>query len=257
MNQSLFSKSLTSTTISNGISIIIPFRQRPEEDSTAALKRCITLNREIQNTHPIEFVIVEENNRPHPIEGDGIKYVFLPSRNSTYFNKCRSVNCGVAKATYPLQIMNDVDIIMQTGYVKSVHDILQQYDMGSILKEVYYLKRAPNPDIDFDYDWKYSDRIKTQCVGGNVFWRKSAFIRVGGMNERFVGHGVEDAEFYWRAVKSIKFYDDRTADTLHIPHPASPGRVNANLSLWHNLERQPLQSRIISLRKELSRQWNL
>lgn len=169
-----------------------------------------------------------------------------------FFNKSRCINAGVAAAKYEHICLNDADIIMQRGYLHTINTILKIHETGNVARQIYYLTNVPSPSILPEYEWKWTDRNPDRCSGGNVFWRKSAFVRIGGMNEAFEGYGAEDAEFHHRAIKLSNFFDIRTMSLLHIPHPPQYG-PGTNVKLWKAMMALPIAQLLGKLRSDLAK----
>ena len=237
----------------SGISVILPVRGG---DRTQAIQICIDhINK--QNINPLEIIIIEEDTKQR-INITGIKHILIESTQP--FNKSKCINCGVANAKYNKICMNDADMIMQNGFLNAVSILLDTYEAGHIVKEIFYLNKLPTPNIEFSYNRQWTRDANFNCHGGNLFWTKPGFIKTGGMDERFIGHGSEDSEFYLRALKTCKFYDERSMTLLHLPHtlnPSSQADATKNQQLWAEISKIPLDQQVNNLRNNLSNKWNL
>jgi cellulose synthase/poly-beta-1,6-N-acetylglucosamine synthase-like glycosyltransferase len=197
----------------DGITVVIPvFGDRLE-----SCKKCIEfLNK--QNVEPIEIIISEQGTTPIYIY-EKCDHIF--TFNNGIFNKSAAINIAVSKAKYQFVCMNDVDFILQQGFLKYVNDTLLKFEAGHAVKEIYYLDEMPKDNF---YETRihklWSKNADFFCHGGNIFFKKDCFINIGGMNEGFVGHAAEDTEFYTRCKAALNFCDNRVLNTAHMPHPA-------------------------------------
>ncbi len=234
--------------LSEGISIVIPVRYRPQQ-----LENCIKYIIK-QNAEPYEIIIVEEiyteakgvyvNTFDNSLFPD-IRKGFIKT-SSKKFNKSRCINFGVEMAEYKHIIMLDVDLIMDKYYLIDIDMLFKFNKGGSILKEVYYLDHFPIED-KFEYSMKWSDLRKYNPHGGTLFFTKDLFYKVGMMNEAFEGHGYEDTDFYER-IKDEKngIYDIRTAEALHMPHKIewTEEELNKNRHIYVDQRTQDLIDKV-------------
>lgn len=234
----------------SGMTVIIPVRG---VERRQALETNVFYLRH-QGVAPLEILIVEEDTQPS-LEVPHTRHVFLQSDKP--FNKSRCINAGMANAKYDKVCMNDADMILQDGFLHEVDNILNLYDAGNIVREIFYLTEVPTPgNINFTFWRQWTKAAHWGCHGGNNFYKKRAFINAGGMCEAFVGHGSEDSEFYQRVGKLTNFYDQRSMTLLHMPHPTHPETAAANVKLWQQIEAQPMNVRLNNLKRDLTK-WGL
>lgn len=222
---------------SEGMTVIIPVRGNDRNGSLLLAIQHILA----QNITPLEIIVVEEDkesivdlkkykNHPH------VRLIFIPS--TTHFNKSKAVNCGVANAKYQFISMSDVDMVLEKTMLWNIYNRLLTYSVCFTIKEIYYLEDMPyqTPYIHNGQPW--SSRAKFYCHGGNVSFKRDRFIKIGGMNEIFVGHGSEDTEFYLRAKKLLGCSDERFNTCLHMPHAAThtPFQVKKNAQILDSLK---------------------
>lgn len=231
----------------NDITVIIPFRGK---ERVPSLKVCIDYIYK-QNVEDIEIIVVEEDVKSVLEIDDRIKHIFLQSDRK--FNKSKAINIGVMNSKNNFICMNDVDMIMQDGYLERICKVLKINEVGNMGKDIYYLDEIPVNDNFIFSGRQWSDGARFHFHGGNVFFRKDAFLRIGGMDENFVGHGSEDSEFYLRAKRATKFYDIREMFLLHMPHPQTNDDWHENERYFRTVKNMPIQRRIVELRKSLLR----
>lgn len=241
---------------SDGLSVLIPFRGGERNDSLLiGLKYILT-----QNMDPIEIVIVEEDKKSTLDLGafkdkPNIKHIFLES--SAPFNKSRAMNCGVAHCKYECISMNDVDMLLEKTMLWNIYSILQKVNVCFSILEIYYLTDTPHTTPFYHNGQPWSSRANFHCHGGNVSFRKSAYIEIGGMNEMFVGHGSEDTEFFRRANKLTSVSDKRFAFCCHMPHPIADcqAEIDRNRKILDSLEKSDLVVLGKALKQNYLKNW--
>lgn len=171
------------------------------------------------------------------------EYHFL--HNDGDFNYAKGRNLGVTKSSNiesPLICFWDVDIITSSHAVKSIidanwskvgcvlpYDKLLNLDEESTCAHVLNLVNERNT-TDFDY---YSGQIMYEIYGGIIAVKSSLFDSIGGQDERFVGWGDEDNNFYFRAYQKSDVL--RVSQSMfHYNHPR-PNMTSKNKDLNRNL----------------------
>lgn len=236
----------------DGISVIIPLRGFHRHKSCLLCIEYILK----QNVNNVEILVIEEDNN---IKFDlmqfknnpNVKHIFLHS--DKLFNKSRVVNYGVKLSKYDMICVNDVDMIMQQGYLYEISKLLNDYDGGNIGSNILYLSELPHDEF-FYWNGKHWDGdAKFKFHGGNVFFTRDGFIKSGGMNEIFFGHGSEDSEFFDRCLLTIKFIQKRSMLLLHMPHIQTLDNMDNNLKIWNEFKSKPIKDRLNVLLNDLRR----
>jgi cellulose synthase/poly-beta-1,6-N-acetylglucosamine synthase-like glycosyltransferase len=230
-----------------GVSVIIPVRGA---DRLRNLHYC--LNKLLQqNIEPLEIIVSEEDKFQTidigPFRQDSrIRHIFTRSSDGLNFNKSKAVNAGVVSASYNFISMNDADIILPKDYLYRVSNILQDYESCFIAKEIYLMDF-----ISAGICWRGGKRVD-YFTGGNISFRKDAFIKIGGMNEQFIGYGSEDCEFWTRIQNLTKLYESRDCPILHLNH-ARKHNYSQNSSLYEKIISKSMEERVAELSIDLKK----
>jgi hypothetical protein len=212
------------------VSVIIAYRGR---DRLAALKKSIdTIRNQSVACH---IVLVEQDHISlcqKEIEPLVDSYLFAHSR--TMFNKSWAFNCGVIIAPDELVMLHDGDLLLPENYIKGSIEFLASNDLVLPWAKILYLseessKRYPNGPIKALYIWENHN-----VVGGSLLTRKSFYLNIGGMDERFEGWGGEDNAFFAKACKLGRVKKANLASGTRLFHhfhkqaPRSHGHYSVN-----------------------------
>lgn len=184
--------------------------------------------------YPHHEVIVVEQDRlptlserlPHP----NCRVIF--AYNPGPFNKAWGMNLAVRAAKHPVFVFTDADLLppekldqyistFQSGYAlvkpyRRVIDLTPEQTQGAREGKIDLSSLTSMPQ-----DRTGIGEHLVLC-GGMFMIRHSAFVHVGGWDERFLGWGGEDDAFSYavqRARLSTLEYDDQAV--LHLWHPRS------------------------------------
>jgi glycosyltransferase involved in cell wall biosynthesis len=229
-----------------GVTVVIPIRGI---ERIPNLRYCVSRLLQ-QNVEPIEIIISEEDQREIVKLDDfrqdsRVRKIYTKS-NGSPFNKCKAVNAGVVAATYKSILMNDADIILPRDYIFRVSNILYEYEACFIAKEIY------NMDLlRFGVIWRGGKR-SDYFTGGSIGFTKDAFYKIGGMNEKFVGYGSEDCEFWTRISTLCKLHESRDAPLLHLNHKRQH-HYSQNGTVYDETIGTPMEVRVASLKEDLQK----
>jgi GT2 family glycosyltransferase/intein/homing endonuclease len=174
------------------VSYVIPFRNlNVRSDSITT----VIANIKAQKFPDIEIIVVEHdstigfrNNDSHPIE-----HIFVESINDKQlFNKSLAFNTGVSKTNTQHLILHDADIIIPAWYTSKIYQTLLHNDSCHFGKQVLYLTKQSTGEINHKKKVakdKCCDRVVDYFEGGSLGIRKSAYIDIGGFDEKFEGYG--------------------------------------------------------------------
>ena len=217
--------------------VVVPFRDQ-NHDTAPRLRNLIacllSLRDQSVPRETYRVVVVESDATPRwadVIAPHADHYVFAPRAGR--FNKSWAVNVGVVNAPHPAELVCilDADVLADRGFVaRNIARFTRPGRMGHITyRDMWCLDQAAT-------SWSIQERLFRGAAavsrsrlrafvlrrppGCCVWVRRSAFDRVGGMDERFEGWGGEDNDFAYRMDVNSAFdsYDD---DLLHLYHPAS------------------------------------
>jgi len=229
----------------SGVSVVVPVRG---VDRLRNLHYSMTKLLQ-QNIEPMEIIISEEDKFPvidiGPFRQDSrVRQIFTQSKENAPFNKSRAVNVGVIASTYNKICMNDADIVLPKDYLWRVSNILQDYESCFIAKEIYLMDF-----ISAGIIWKGGKR-SDYFTGGTISFKKEAFMRIGGMNEKFEGYGSEDCEFWTRIQSLTNLYENRDCPILHLNHKRKHF-YSENSDLYAKTIAQTMEDRVAELTEDL------
>ena len=232
------------------VSFVIPFRGK---DRLPLLKATISTILS-QNDVNIECIIIEQSTDRIidnlPIE---VRYIHLPNEhNQTSWQKSWVYNVGVVEAKSDIVVCHDADLLVPNQYAS---EILRFFNNNSL--DVLHLQRflfclpknATEHTINFHEITCLSppERVRQNWQGGTVAIRKKAFFSIGGFDERFVGWGGEDNEFFDRC-RLLNAYRFGYLPFIHLWHPPQNTKThsldNPNIALLNNLLEIPPQKRV-------------
>lgn len=232
----------------SGISVVIPIRGKDREIN---LMKCLSKIL-LQNVEPMEIIISEEDSHERiKLRGYSrdkrIRKVFTKG-DVDKFNKSIAINAGVMASTYSKILMNDADIVPPQGYLHRVSEILNEFDSCFLGKEIYNVFLSI---VDGSVSCRGTKRTD-YFSGGSIAFTKEAFIRIGGMCERFSGYGSEDCEFWGRITSLTKMFESRDLALLHLNHRRTC-TYSQNAELYDEVMSMPIESRLSSLREDLDK----
>ncbi|MFC6564748.1 glycosyltransferase [Actinoplanes utahensis] len=216
--------------------VVIPFRDRtPDRARLRNLLAClIALRDQSAPRETYRVMVVEEDSEPRcraVIEPYTDDYLWI--RKDGLFNKSWAVNAGVMNAPFEPGVICilDADVLADHEFVaRNARRFTRPGTMGHLsYRDMWCL------DADATA-WAVEQRLAhgsgrvdparlrafvLRSPPGCCVWvRRSAFLRIGGMDERFEGWGGEDNDFAYRMDINAAFqrYDD---PLLHMYHPSS------------------------------------
>lgn len=195
-----------------------------------------------------EFIIVEDDASSNFsfLEKDNIKYFF--TKNLEVYNKCKSYNFGLSKATKDIVCFLDIDcLISEENLLKAIEEslitngmyigyngtcIYFDYNVKQQIKHNENLYDFLNSFVDKRYIYTmYKNQFytitNTKAVGGCLIGKKRMFEQINGFNPNFKGWGYEDNEIISRArILKIPIYAINTSKPylFHLPHETDQWR---------------------------------
>lgn len=199
------------------VTYIIPFRDTNRNEAIIDVIR----NIKSQLFPRIEIILMEHDTELKVKSSfiDTIKH-YLSNSNKSDFTKSKAINDGIKYVTTNMLVLHDADMIIESNYTKRIYDLLMKYDGVHIGKNVLYLDRQSSANLHKDLELKnnYSaERWVTYFEGGSLGCTKDTFIKIGGFDERFIGYGCEDCDFFER-LSTTNFYNKRESTFIHIWH---------------------------------------
>ncbi|ECQ9303891.1 glycosyltransferase [Campylobacter jejuni] len=215
------------------LSVIIPFglsKERPYIE-----ERVLQKAKSFQSDENIEFIFVEgysslENNLKQIIENSG--HIYLKDKDQKdYFSQGRCRNLGAIYANSKVIMFLDVDCYISLDSFEKILKLIQIKNISQninalIVLPVVYLNKEANEKLK-QYDDKFWDiLIQEDLFTAKNTWvkffapsstssiviNKHQFLRLGGNDENFIGHGYEDFDLFARILKACVSFEKMPAN---------------------------------------------
>jgi predicted glycosyltransferase involved in capsule biosynthesis len=153
--------------------------------------------------------------------------------NDDEFKKCKSFNDGAAETTEKILCFWDVDVIIDPKFINTSYQIILEgkadhvYPFNGTFIDVNKELFPELLDQKFDllnelYRQKHEwlEFASGESPGGCNMISREAFERIEGYDERFIGWGFEDNDFYQRSLKANNLlrFSDPDAICWHMHH---------------------------------------
>jgi hypothetical protein len=209
------------------ISFIIPFR------GTARLPQLLMTVRSIlaQRGAAVECLVVEQS-AVNEIAGlpAGVRHIYLSHPDDPVaWRKSWAFNVGVRQAAAPVVVCHDADIPVPCDYAGEILALINRgYESVSIQRFLLRLDEKDTAAVIRNgiVPSATPEDIWQNWVGGTIALTREAFFRIGGFDERFIGWGGEDMEFFERCA-TLKQYRFGYLPFLHLWHPHQEGKFYA------------------------------
>lgn len=146
---------------------------------------------------------------------------------------CRSwaFNVGARQARGQILVLHDNDMPIPEDYAIWVSEkVGQGFEVVNPKRFIFYLNKAASSRVvggyfDESEFLEVDEIVQNLEAGGSVAITKEAYEAIGGMDERFVGWGGEDNEFWERAL-TRRAWVWGGLPILHLWHQPQPGKLN-------------------------------
>lgn len=166
---------------------------------------------------------------------------------------CRSwaFNVGAKHARGSVLVLHDNDILVPSDYARQiVYRTAQGYEVANLKRYIFFLEEASTNALfsgAVDVTLAAPASIMQNAEGGgSVAITRTAFDRIGGMDESFIGWGGEDNEF-WERAQTCKVWPYGFLSLVHLWHPLQHGKYqaeNPTLQHYRDLSKIPTIERI-------------
>jgi hypothetical protein len=233
-----------------GTTVVIPQRNR----GGARLWNCLNaLVR--QSVAPEEVIVVDLSSAPENIENIrwitrsfGFTFLCVQWRDPR-FNRALAINCGIRAARSTNVLALDVDAVAAPHYVESCTARIKE---DTLLLCEHRRGRSAAEGEDISSDWGAycaisSRTLWARCAAGMSMGARRAFwVKISGVDERFIGWGAEDDHAVWKAEQlgRVDWIDDPLI--VHQDHPDVEGKGEAqgrNHEMFDRLRAQGVSPR--------------
>ncbi|NJL70082.1 MAG: hypothetical protein HC888_00100 [Candidatus Competibacteraceae bacterium] len=163
-------------------------------------------------------------------EYDGVDTIYVPSPYDT-IEKSRLINIGASRVKTPYFWMNDADIVVP--FQEAIGQVNHRSPFYLPYRFFIYLDEEETTE----YISKGTVRTKRtetnmQAFAGGFIANKDEFMKLGGMDEKYVGWGYEDTELAERVQRFSRYEILDALIGAHLYHNPShgdmEGRAEAN-----------------------------
>ncbi|MFN9426941.1 MAG: glycosyltransferase family 2 protein [Cyanobacteriota bacterium] len=202
----------------------------------------------------LECIVIEQDITPRIRDylPKWVRYEFMKSDSSASgYNRSAAFNQGVRVAQGRILLLHDNDMIVPKSYCSDILSLINRgYDVVNPKRFVFYLGKNDSIMVtnSFDHitlcDPEYI--VQNLEAGGSMAITKEAYKHIGGMDERFIGWGGEDNEF-WSRCSVLNRWIWGYAPVIHLWHPSQPlkeAKQNINISKSWDLISSSIDKRI-------------
>lgn len=209
------------------LSVIIPFglsKERPYIE-----ERVIQKAKSFQSDENIEFIFVEGySSKDHELKNfiQTNHHIYLKDTEQKAFSQGRCRNLGASYAHSNVLLFLDVDCYISLNNFEKILKLIQIKNISQninalIVLPVVYLSKEANEKLK-QYDDKFWDiLIQEDLFTAKNTWvkffapsstssiviNKYQFLRLGGNDENFIGHGYEDFDLFARILKACVSFE--------------------------------------------------
>jgi GT2 family glycosyltransferase len=207
----------------------------------------------------VECIVVEQDAteliRDHL--PDWVRYLHTPLPDSgTAYSRAWAFNVGARAARSECLVFHDNDMLVPSCYARDAQYYHRMnYAFTNLKRFIFYLgkesieKTIENESLNLKPP--IESVVQNLEAGGSFVADKRAYFEIGGFDERFVGWGGEDNEF-WERASTRKLYPYGYLPFVHLWHAPQPGKQNRSraqgVQLYHTLRELPPKERIKRLR---------
>jgi len=155
----------------------------------------------------VECIVVEQDHKPliKDLLPSWVRYVFTPlAESKTAYSRSWAFNEGAEVAKSNCLIFHDNDLLVPTCYAAQTLKYCEQgFDFINLKRFIFYLTqestRALGSGADINSKLEIESIMQNALGGGSIGAARDAFNKIGKFDQRFVGWGGEDTEFWERA----------------------------------------------------------
>ncbi|EAJ4832863.1 glycosyltransferase [Campylobacter jejuni] len=214
------------------LSVIIPFglsKERPYIE-----ERVIEKAKYFKSDENIEFIFVEGySSKDHELKNfiQANHHIYLKDMDQKAFSQGRCRNLGAIYADSKVIMFLDVDCYISLDNFEKILKLIQIKNISQninalIVLPVVYLNNEANEKLK-QYDDKFWDiLIQEDLFTAKNTWvkffapsstssiviNKHQFLRLGGNDENFIGHGYEDFDLFARILKACVSFEKMPAN---------------------------------------------
>jgi hypothetical protein len=230
------------------LAIIIVFRCEDEQSAYRIdnLKACLfAANNQSTDRSRYKIIVIEESsNKEIDSELSSLSCEYYHLHSNDEFSRSKAFNFGFEKAQledHDIACLLDADIIVDKHFVRRCFAYVKQ-KRNVVLPYSHMIYTAHDTSKKIQEDLfsnclqeEYPGDIR-KSIGGVIWINAGTFRSIGGYDERFVGWGSEDNDFWFRVTAKHRVI--RTPHSLfHLWHPPAEkgSRTRKNWELLYSL----------------------
>ncbi|EAK0248860.1 glycosyltransferase [Campylobacter jejuni] len=214
------------------LSVIIPFGLSKERSYIE--ERVVKKAKYFKSDENIEFIFVEGySSKDHELKNfiQVNHHIYLKDMDQKAFSQGRCRNLGASYAHSNVLLFLDVDCYISLDNFEKILKLIQIKNISQninalIVLPVVYLSKEANEKLK-QYDDKFWDiLIQEDLFTAKNTWvkffapsstssiviNKHQFLRLGGNDENFIGHGYEDFDLFARILKACVSFEKMPAN---------------------------------------------
>jgi len=213
-----------------------------------------------QKNCQIECIVVEQDYKPLLKDKlpSWVRYIYTPTDSlNTPYSRSKTFNDGALNAKADCLIFHDNDMLIPENYAEHIYQHINSgFDFINLKRFIFYLSEAATKEFIVGATNLANIRIESivqNLEGGGSFGSsKTAYFEIGGLDERFIGWGGEDNEF-WERAQTRRCWEFANLPIVHLWHSPQVEKAfkedsAAKKLYWELQEYTPIQ-RISYLRK--------
>jgi hypothetical protein len=165
----------------------------------------------------IECVVVEQSAVSELSLPEWVRVIHQPVGADTPYNRSATFNLGAKHARGRILILHDNDMLVPAGYAAEVvRHVASGLDAMDLKRMIFYLTEKG-----------VLDEVVQNLRGASIAITREGFDAIGGFDERFVGWGGEDVEF-WERAETLRASTFGYLPLIHLWHAPQPEKLLSN-----------------------------
>ena len=182
----------------------------------------------------VECVVVEQDIEPAVAASlpDWVRRVHSPPPDPAMpYARAWAFNVGAREARGRLLVFHDNDMLLPAEAARLAWERFRAGWEVIQLKRFVFYRSAPAPEeqnpADLRGNWTLEYVCENLAAGGSLAVSRTAFEAIGGFDERFIGWGGEDDEF-WDRCRTRKVWPYGCLPVVHLGHESQEGKREVN-----------------------------
>ena len=211
-----------------------------------------------QSNCNVECIVVEQSATPTISAAlpHWVRFYHQKVAQDQAYSRSMAFNYGALQARSEHLILHDNDLIIPECYaIEHLNWHTKGYDFVNLKRFIFYISEAAT--VRFLQQGK-TQNLQVDSImqnaqgGGSIGASKKAYFDIGGFDERFLGWGGEDNEF-WQRAQTRKTWSHANLPLIHLWHSPQEEKVetnsSANKELYNELSSLTPKARITALKR--------